>query len=269
MEIVKKNFPEKWQAMEKRIGFQTQEAELWKKIVDGIYIPYNEELGIYEQDESYLSHEYMAPKDVPEEQIPLYRNWPMERIMRFSLLKQPDVLLLMHLLPERFDESMLRRNYDFYTPRTLHDSSLSPCIHSILASQLGYHADAMDFYERTARMDLDDVNKNTFEGLHLACMGGTWMTLVYGFAGMRTSGETLSFAPTIPKTWTGYYFKVYYQGRILEVTVTRKDVCVKLLNGEPLSVSVSDELYDLSSLNNVWVKDPSGKYEQVVNFADI
>lgn len=244
---VKNSFPDKWADLEAKISFKPEEAVLWEKIINGMRIPYNEKLGIFEQDDSYLSHDYVDPKSVPDEQIPLYRNWPMERIMRSTLLKQPDVLLLMYLLSEQFDEKTVRRNYNFYTPRTIHDSSLSPCIHSILATRLGYQEESLKFYASTARMDLDDCNKNTFEGLHLACMGGAWMTVVHGFAGLRMNNDLLSFTPVIPAQWTGYRFKLHYRNRTLVFSVNRQQVSAELLNGEALDVLVSGERLHLSA----------------------
>ena len=131
------------------------------------------------------------------------------------------------------------RNYEFYEPRTVHESSLSPCIHSILANRIGKFDDAYELYLRTSRLDLDDYNREVDEGLHITSMGGTWMSIVLGFGGMRIREEMISFNPNLPKKWKSLSFYINYRGRKLKVSISEKKVNVGLIEGEPLEVEIN------------------------------
>ena len=159
-----------------------------------------------------------------KEERPINQHWSWDRILRSCFIKQADVLQGLYFFEENFDEQTLRENFDFYEPMTVHESSLSPCVHSILAAKLGYEDKAYEMYVRTARLDLDDYNHEAHEGLHITSMAGTWMSIVQGFGGMRVSGDELTFQPILPKQWKSYSFNVLFRNERVEVKVSGSGV---------------------------------------------
>ena len=157
------------------------------------------------------------------------------------MIKQPDVLMLMLLFNSQFTKDQIRKNYEFYEPRCIHESSLSPSVHSILASQLQKHQEAYDFFGFATRMDLDNYNRNTNEGLHTTSIAAAWMNIVYGFGGMRADGEELSFTPSIPKQWDGYSFRISYGGDIILVEVSKEEVSFVTVHGRNILVRIYGE----------------------------
>jgi maltose phosphorylase len=137
---------------------------------------------------------------------------------------------------DEYDRETMERNFDFYEPRTVHESSLSPCVHSILAARLGRSDKAYEMYLRTSRLDLDDYNNEVHEGLHITSMGGTWMSVIYGFGGMRIRDGLLSFEPMLPENWKSLSFKILYRGRTLQVGIEKDQVVIKNLEGEGLDL---------------------------------
>jgi maltose phosphorylase len=142
---------------------------------------------------------------------------------------------------------VIRRNFDFYEPMTVHESSLSPCVHAVLASKLGYKERAYEFYLRTARLDLDDYNNDSEEGCHITSMAGTWMSVVKGFGGMRIKGGKLHFNPFLPDKWTSYSFRIEFRGRVIKVNVRVDGVSTVLESGQPLEIMLHDEQVSLST----------------------
>jgi maltose phosphorylase len=141
----------------------------------------------------------------------------------------------------------LQKNYDFYEPRCIHESSLSPSIHSIFAAELKKHEEALDFFGFATRMDLDNYNRNTKEGLHTTSLAGAWINIVYGFGGMRSDGEVLTFNPSIPKIWDSYSFRVVYKEAILLIKVDEEKISFRTLNGLSAEISIYDERYMVGS----------------------
>ena len=235
VELLKTKCPGKWRELGSRLELTADELDLWKRAAESMYLPYNEELGINPQDDAFL---YRDPVDIPTLQKRGYilLNMHPLNLWRTQCAKQADVVLLMLLMPHKFDADLKKRNYDFYEPRTIHDSSLSPSIHSILASEIGYHDQAYEYFTRTARMDLDDVKGNTAGGAHAACMGGSWMTIVYGFAGLRIIDGQIHLNPHLPEHWEGLEFKMRFGGTRIGVRVTHDGANVELLAGPALPV---------------------------------
>ncbi len=229
--------PEKHKELMDRLGIDEAELDLWKRAADNMYIGYDEELGITPQDDQFL---YRDPVDVEELKKRGYilMNMHPLNLWRFQVAKQADVVLLMLTLPHWFSKELKKANFDYYEPRTIHDSSLSPSIHSIIASEIGYHDKAYDYFMRTARMDLDDVKGNTAGGCHTACMGGSWMAIVYGFAGLRVYDGKVHLDPYVPEGWTSYSFKVLFQGARVKVEVTREGTRLTLVEGDHIALGV-------------------------------
>jgi maltose phosphorylase len=185
-------------------------------------------------------------KDLPAEDRPLNQKWSWDRILRSCYIKQADVLQGLYFLEDRYDLETIRRNFDFYEPLTVHESSLSPCVHAILAAKLGDEARAYEFYLRTARLDLDDYNNDTEDGCHTTSMAGTWMSVVEGFGGMRVRNGQLQFHPFLPGKWASFSFKVGFRGSLLNVKVSKEGVQIINQSDKALSVNVFDKSYDLA-----------------------
>ncbi len=144
-----------------------------------------------------------------------------------------------YFFPDDFSETELRNNFDFYEPMTVHESSLSPCVHAILAARLGKEEKAVEMYLRTSRLDLDDYNAEAYQGLHITSMAGTWMSVVEGFGGFRVRDGIPHFNTMLPSAWKSFAFKLRFRQRSLEVKVTPSGVQVSRLEGEPLVVVVN------------------------------
>ena len=187
------------------------------EVADQMYFPYSEKREIFLQQDSFLDKELIPVSDLDPADRPINQKWSWDRILRSPYIKQADVLQGMYFFEDQFSEEELRKHFDFYEPFTVHESSLSPCVHSILASRVGKIDMAYQFYLRTSRLDLDDYNKEVEEGLHITSMAGTWMSIVEGFGGMRIRDDKLCFTPGIPKDWKGYSFKVNFRDRIIKV----------------------------------------------------
>lgn len=213
------------------LGVTPEELADWQEKADRMYLPYDENTKLFEQHMDYFHLPHVDINAIPPEQFPLYSHWSYERIYRNDMVKQPDVLMFFLLYGSEFTREQLEANFDFYEPRCIHESSLSPSIHSILACRLGRLAKAESLFDFATRMDLDNYNRNTCEGLHTTSIAGAWMNIVCGFGGLRTDAATLTLSPSIPKGWTGYSFRVCTGGSILKVTVDQHSVKLQLLQG--------------------------------------
>ena len=214
-------------------------------VVEKMYYPEDAELGIFVQHDTFLDKELMPASDIPAGERPINQHWSWDHILRSCFIKQADVLQGLYFLNHLYDVETIRRNFDFYEPMTVHESSLSPCVHSILAAQLGYHEKAVEMYQRTARLDLDNINNDTDDGLHITSMAGSWLAMAHGFAGMRTT-DGLSLSPFLPDAWQGYAFQFHYRGRVIRVSVRPGQALVELLQGKPLKMTLCGQEQTLS-----------------------
>lgn len=226
---------------------ETIEVAEWKKIASNVYFPRDEELGIYLQQDGYLDKEQILVKNLPESDRPLNQKWSWDRILRSCFIKQADVLQGLYLFEDHFDVATIQRNYDFYEPRTVHESSLSPCVHAIIAAKLGDEKRAYEFYLRTSRLDLDDYNNDTEDGCHTTSMAGTWMAVVEGFGGMRVNDGILSFNPFIPANWNAFSFKIKFRGNLLNIKVDKEGINIENLSGKAITVKIFDALHLIDS----------------------
>lgn len=224
-----------------KTNFQYEkETGHWHHILENMYLPADKELGIFLQQDGYLDKEQILVENLPTVDRPLNQKWSWDRILRSCFIKQADVLQGFYFLEDQFTEEQLRRNYDFYEPRTVHESSLSPCVHSILAAKLGDVERAYSFYLRTSRLDLDDYNNDTEDGLHITSMAGTWMSVVEGFGGMRVKQGQLHFYPSLPAEWNGFSFQIGFRNTILKISVNSDTVTIANLSGKDCDVVVFD-----------------------------
>lgn len=231
-----KNAPHDYERLISKIKLDENEPLEWKKAADNMYIPYDEETSIYPQDDSFLSKAVWDFKNTPKGNYPLLLHYHPLVIYRHQVCKQADLVLALFLLGNMFSLDEKKKNYDFYEPLTTHDSSLSTCIFGIMASEIGYHEKAYEYFMKTSRMDLDDFKGNTKNGVHTANMGGTWMGIVNGFAGMRAYGDTLSFNPYLPEKWDEYQFNIYFKSRLIRVTVKKETTTYELLQGNEINL---------------------------------
>lgn len=222
--------------LQKKINLQDSEAEEWQQAGDAMYIPYSETLQIHAQDDSFLQKKRWNLESTPQEKFPLLLNYHPLTLYRYQVCKQADTVLAHFLLEEDVDPAIIKNSYDYYEEITTHDSSLSYCVFSIMASKLGYQEKAYDYFIKTARLDLDNTHGNTRDGLHMANMGGTWLAIVFGFAGLRVKESGLSFQPNLPKEWTSLEFKLRYQGRLINIHLESNQVSYTLLEGEALNI---------------------------------
>lgn len=223
------------------------ESELakWTDIVAKMYYPYDDKEGVFVQHDGFLDKDIRPVSALAASDLPLNQNWSWDKILRSPFIKQADVLQGIYFFGNQFTLEEKRRNFDFYEPMTVHESSLSPSIHAILAAELGKEAKAVEMYERTARLDLDNYNNDTEDGLHITSMTGSWLAIVQGFAQMKTWAGQLSFAPFLPSEWTGYTFHINYRGNLLKIQVGAA-VSVTLLSGEGLSLTLYGQAVTLS-----------------------
>ena len=209
----------------------------WRRAASLMLLPYDEALQIHAQDDSFLDKKKWDFAGTPKDKYPLLLNYHPMVIYRHQVCKQADVVLALLLLSDQFTLEDKKRDFDYYEAVTTHDSSLSSCIFSIIASEVGYHDKAYDYFMETARLDLDDTHGNTHYGVHTAAMAGTWMCVAYGFAGMRVVDGELRFAPTLPKQWQHYTFKIHFKDKLIEVRVEPSRVEYRLLQGDALELS--------------------------------
>ncbi len=227
-----------WKEFVSKTSFEDKEIEKWSDIIEKIYEPRMEGSKIYLQQDGFLDKEDRLAADLDPSERPINQHWSWDRILRSIFIKQADVLQGMYFFEEDFDEETIRENFLYYEPRTVHESSLSPCVHVVLASKLGMEDKAYEMYLRTARLDLDDYNHEADEGLHITSMAGTWMAVVEGFGGKRVRDGVLSLDPMIPKNWNAYRFNLVYRGTVLSITVKPKEVTVKNVSGASLDILV-------------------------------
>ncbi|WP_330442180.1 glycoside hydrolase family 65 protein [Flavobacterium sp. C4GT6] len=215
-----------------------EEIQQWQKVADNMYFPYSEEYGVFLQQDGFLDKEMVRVSDLDRSQRPINQKWSWDRILRSPYIKQADVLQGFYFFEDHFTREDLEKHFDFYEPFTVHESSLSPCVHSIQAAGLDRMEQAYTFYLRTSRLDLDDYNKEVKEGLHITSMAGTWMSIVEGFGGMRVKNGNLHFEPRIPEQWEGYSFKINFRNQIVKISVHSGETRFDLEGDKELTVFV-------------------------------
>lgn len=219
------------------IGWRPEEAADWLQAAERMYYPAARN-GIIPQDDGFLDREPWPLDSIPPEMHPLLMHYHGLVIYRRMVCKQADLILAMTRYGDRYTWEEKKKNFAFYDSVTTHDSSLSMAVFSILASEIGELGTAYDYFMSSARLDLDNIQKNTRDGLHMANMAGAWIGVVMGFGGMRLRGETLCFAPVCPTPWSGYTFRVRFRGRILQVEADRDGAKCRLISGEALTVQM-------------------------------
>jgi len=216
------------------LGVTTEEAASWRDAAAAMLIPYDDRLGVHQQSEGYTEHARWDFAATPPENYPLLLHYPYFDLYRKQVVKQADLVLAMQLRGEAFTPEEKARNFAYYDALTVRDSSLSACTQAVIAAEVGQLELAHDYLAEAALMDLQDVEHNTRDGLHMASLAGAWAALVSGFGGMRARGGTLAFSPRLPSGIAGLTFRLRYRGRKLLVSVTGNHVRYELLDGDPL-----------------------------------
>lgn len=246
IDYVKRNHGGNFNLIKTKVHLQDDELKQWDRIASNMYFPEDKQRGVFLQQDGFLDKELLTVNDLKREDRPLNQKWSWDRILRSCFIKQADVLQGLYFFEENFDRDTIKRNFDFYEPMTVHESSLSPCVHVILASVLGYKEKAYEMYLRTARLDLDDYNNDTEDGCHITSMAGTWMSLVKGFGGMRVRNGQLHFHPYLPDQWKSYSFRLEFRGRVVKVNVSKSGTRVVLESGQPLEVVLNGQNVQLA-----------------------
>ena len=234
VDMLRRARPEDFARVVAATGLVDTELDAWRHAADTMHLPYDATLGIHEQDDSFVSKKPWDFAATPPENYPLLLNYHPMVIYRHQVCKQADVVLALMLLSDQFTLDDKRRDFDYYEAVTTHDSSLSSCIFSIIAAEVGYHDKAYDYFLETARLDLDDTHGNTHYGVHTAAMAGTWLGVAYGFAGMRVVDGALRFAPNVPAQWQHYQFQIQLRGSFLRVRIDAGEAAYTLLDGPGL-----------------------------------
>ena len=236
---VASEYPDDHKRIAAKVNLTDYELQGWKKVADHMYFPFSEELNVYLQQDGFLDKELVRVADLDKSQRPINQKWSWDRILRSPYIKQADVLQCFYFFEDHFSKEELLRNFEFYESFTVHESSLSPCVHSIQAAVLDKMDMAYTFYLRTSRLDLDDYNKEVEEGCHITSMAGTWMSIVEGFGGMRVKDDMLHFTPRIPKEWNGYSFKINFRNQILKVAIHQNETKFVLEGNHEIKVIVN------------------------------
>nr|WP_297786163.1 glycoside hydrolase family 65 protein [uncultured Allomuricauda sp.] len=241
LDHVQQNYSQDYKRVMEKTQLTNDETGLWKKVAAHMYFPYSEEHGVYLQQDGFLDKDLVRVADLDKKERPINQHWSWDRILRSPYIKQADTLQGFYFFEDHFTNEELEKHFDFYEPFTVHESSLSPCVHSVQAAKLDRMEQAYTFYLRTSRLDLDDYNKEVEEGLHITSMAGTWMSIVEGFGGMRIKDGKLCFSPKIPEQWDRYSFKINFRNRILKITVTQDGAAFSIDEGDSLEVIVNEQ----------------------------
>lgn len=221
---------EQWSALSSTLNWDDAEVQQWKTIADQMYFPTHPDQDLFLQQDGFLDKHLEPVTTIDPNERPINQHWSWDRILRSPYIKQADVLQGFYLFESHFDRESLARHFDFYEPLTVHESSLSPCIHAILAARLDKSEIAYQLYLQTARLDLDDYNKEVEEGLHITSMAGTWMSIVEGFGGLRIRNGQVHIDPKLPKAWNSFSFKINFRGMTIKVQVAKEKVTVDRSN---------------------------------------
>jgi maltose phosphorylase len=229
----------------KRLGITQSEMSIWADIAGNLYLPYDKERQVFIQQDGFLDKELLPASSILKDERPINKNWSWDRILRSCFIKQADVLQGLWFLGDQYSLEEKKRNFDFYEPMTLHESSLSPCVHSIIAAEIGNTQKAYELYLQTARLDLDNKNHDTNDGLHITSMAGSFMSIVYGFGGVRIKKGELFLNPYLPETWQSYTFNIMLRDALVHVRVCKKSCVVKAEN--EISFTYKDKAYQIKA----------------------
>jgi len=231
----------------RELGVDAEESAGWRDAAEAMFIPYDEALGVHPQAEGFTRHQVWDFAHTSPDQYPMLLHFPYFDLYRKQVVKQADLVLAMYLRGSAFTAEQKARNFDYYEPLTVRDSSLSASAQAVMAAEVGHLGLAFDYLGEAALMDLHDLENNTRDGVHIASLAGTWMALVGGFGGVRHWDGTVSFAPRLPEGLTRLAFTLLIRGRRLRIEVTDAVARYVLANGEPLVILHHGQEVNLSA----------------------
>ena len=245
---------DKLAALIDKLDLKAEELDAFAEAAVKMYLPYDEETGINPQDDSFMQKKKWDLSKTPKEMLPLLLHYHPLHIYRYQVLKQADTVLAHYLYPDEQSEETVAKSFAYYEPITTHDSSLSTCVYSIVASQLGQYEKAYDYFGDSARLDLENLHSNSRDGIHTANMGGCYMAIVNGFGGLRITYDGISMKPSIPSKWESYSFKFMYCGSKIKAAIDKAQVTVSLIEGADVTLSIYGREYKLAAGQSVSVK---------------
>lgn len=236
LEELKQKRPDRFQALAIATGLEAFEIESWQQAADRMYVPFDQRLGIHLQHDGFSDEQPWDFENTPADKYPLLLHFHPLFIYRHQVIKQADLVLAMFLLGDKFSLEQKRKNFDYYDPLTTGDSSLSACIQSIVASEVGELEAATTYAFRAILMDLENLSENSQDGCHIASMGGSWMTIVYGFGGLRDYDGQISFNPKLPKWLKRLQFSLTVREQLLAIDLQHESVTYLLREGIELAI---------------------------------
>lgn len=239
--------PEAYRSLVDATGVEETEPARWRRAAEAMYVPYDHRRRIHAQDDAFLGHEPFDLAEVPEDRYPLLLHYHPLVLYGRQVIKQADLVLALHLAGHRFTPEEKRRDFAYYEPLTVHDSSLSATTHSVIAAELGDIDKAVRYLRSAALIDLDNLAHNVRDGVHLAGIAGSWTAIVEGLGGLRHRGGKLSFAPRVPEGWQRIAFRLAIGTRQLEVELTPTHARYRLVAGDDLELRHHDRLVSLGS----------------------
>jgi alpha,alpha-trehalose phosphorylase len=246
--------PDDYAALVHAVKLQPGEIESWECAAAAMHVPFDQERSIHPQDDAFLSRELWDLNSTPRDKFPLLLHYHPLVIYRHQVLKQADIVLAMFLLGNEFSREQKRNNFEYYDPLTTGDSSLSACVQSIIAAEIGNERQALEYFDYALLMDLADISGNASDGVHIASAAGVWSCLVFGFGGVRDFDGHLSFAPSLPHGWNELAFSLRFCDRQIRVQLTHDEERYVVDEGAPIEVTVRGEPHLLSMGTPVVIK---------------
>ncbi|MYS24881.1 alpha,alpha-trehalose phosphorylase [Streptomyces sp. DvalAA-14] len=243
------------------LGVTAEETAAWRDAAAAMTVPFNAQLGVHEQSAGFTRHQVWDFAATDREHYPLLLHYPYFDLYRKQVVKQADLVLAMYLRGDAFTPEEKARNFAYYEPLTVRDSSLSAYCQSVIAAEVGHLQLAHDYLGESAMMDLEDLENNARDGLHIAALAGTWTALVAGLGGMRLfDGNSIRFAPRLPDALSRIAFRLMFRGRRLRVEFTNSSATYTLSEGKPLEVLHYEEPLRLTTARPVTRDLPAFKH---------
>lgn len=228
-----------------KLNLSDEELHEMQMAADSMFLPYDEKLGINPQDDSFLNKPLWDISSTPKEKFPLLLHYHPLHLYRYQVCKQADTVLAYLLFEDEQPVEVMKRSFEYYEKITTHDSSLSTCVFSMVASRLNMRDKGCFYFGDSAKIDLENTHNNTKYGIHAANMGGSYMAIVYGFAGVRIKENGISIAPFLPPGWDGYEFKIRYRGRQIKISVLKNEARVELVEGNQFAIKIFHKEYNV------------------------
>ncbi|WP_284139629.1 glycosyl hydrolase family 65 protein [Virgibacillus sp. LDC-1] len=259
VQLIKEHSPAQYQELKQLIQLHNAELEQFQQAADAMYLPVDDTLQINPQDDTFLQKKVWDFAQTPKSNYPLLLHYHPLTLYRYQVCKQADTVLAHLLLEDEQTEEVMKHSYDYYEQVTTHDSSLSTCVFSMMGARLGYMEKSYHYFLETVRLDLDNTQGNTRHGLHMANMGGTWLAIVTGFAGMRVKENGLFFRPNIPKDWESFSFRLSFRDSSIQCTITQEQLAVQLLSGDAVTIHVWNDAYTVTADSMIQVAMQQGE----------